>query len=90
MKTCRDCGRELTVTEVSTTCLWCFDVRLLAGGFEPSGLAARRSEDELVALREEALARRLCLQADSNLRKEARRRARTERQRRDDGQVTLV
>lgn len=67
-----------------------FDRNLLAGDFEPSGLDSRYTPEELTKLRAEAAVLRNQRVTEAQLRKEARRRARTERERREDGQATLV
>ena len=90
MRRCPDCGHSVKVTEISSLCHWCHDMKLLAGGWEEPRLAERWTPEELVAMRAQAEARRTRLITESELRKEARRRMKTERERREDGQATLV
>lgn len=63
---CEDCGRtpkevtipsdaspelELCLRYAGRRCLWCYDLNLLGGGYEPARLAERWTPEELVELR---------------------------------------
>lgn len=78
------------MTEISSLCHWCHDMKLLSGGFEPNRLSERWTPEELVELRRLAAALRDRLLSEASLRVAARRQAKSERERKEDGQGALV
>ena len=55
---CPECGHKDTKTPVTYRCLWCYDVRLLAGGYESPRFEKRWTEAEQAGIRLEAQLRR--------------------------------
>jgi hypothetical protein len=92
MRSCRDCDRPLrdepALTESplvdacvrvsARVCLWCYDLNLLSGGFEPAGLEERWTKDELVALYRAAMDRKATKQLHWRIRMQEKERKKRE------------
>lgn len=70
---CRDCGKVKQGTPLTRICLWCHDLKLLAGGFVPPRLDERWTDEEMTLLKSRAATRAAHLRLDQHARRAAKR-----------------